>query len=75
MRWRIEQDYRELKDGPGLDHFEGRSRVGWHRHVTLASVAQAVCTKLRRTPKAPAQTSFRFGAVAPVPVLRRLTAR
>jgi len=24
-RWRIEQDYRELKDDLGLDHFEGRS--------------------------------------------------
>ncbi|WP_442973741.1 IS701 family transposase [Saccharothrix sp. NRRL B-16314] len=55
MRWRIEHDYSELKDGLGLDHFEGRSWIGWHRHVTLASVAQAVCTKLRRTPKALAQ--------------------
>ncbi|MFC6094989.1 IS701 family transposase [Saccharothrix lopnurensis] len=51
IRWRIEHDYRELKDGLGLDHFEGRSWLGWHRHVTLASVAQAVCTQLRRTPK------------------------
>nr|WP_306306976.1 hypothetical protein [Nocardia asiatica] len=54
-RWRIEHDYRELKDGPGLDHFEGRSWLGWHRHVTLASIAQAICTPLRLTPKAPAQ--------------------
>jgi SRSO17 transposase len=35
IRWRIEHDYRELKDGLGLDHFEGRSYLGWHRHVTL----------------------------------------
>jgi SRSO17 transposase len=55
IRWRIEHDYRELKDGLGLDHFEGRSWTGWHRHVTLAAVAQAICTQLRRTPKAPAQ--------------------
>ncbi|GAB3880043.1 hypothetical protein GCM10029964_088480 [Kibdelosporangium lantanae] len=55
MRWRIEHDYRELKDGLGLDHFEGRSWLGWHRHVTLAAVAQAICTQLRRTPKALAQ--------------------
>jgi SRSO17 transposase len=55
IRWRIEHDYRELKDGLGLDHFEGRSWLGWHRHVTLAAVAQAVCTQLRRTPKALAQ--------------------
>ena len=55
IRWRIEHDYRELNDGLGLDHFEGRSWTGWHRHVTLAAVAQAICTQLRRTPKAPAQ--------------------
>jgi SRSO17 transposase len=54
IRWRIEHDYRELKDGLGLDHFEGRSYAGWHRHVTLAAVAQAFCTQLRYDPKAPA---------------------
>ena len=54
IRWRIEHDYRELKDGLGLDHFEGRSYTGWHRHVTLAAVAQAFCTLLRNDPKAPA---------------------
>ncbi|MEE1807674.1 IS701 family transposase, partial [Streptomyces sp. BE133] len=47
-------DYRELKDGLGLDHFEGRNFPGWHRHVTLASLAQAFCTMLRLDPKAPA---------------------
>jgi SRSO17 transposase len=54
IRWRIEHDYRELKTGLGLDHFEGRSFPGWHRHVTLATLAQAFCTMLRRDPKAPA---------------------
>jgi SRSO17 transposase len=54
IRWRIEHDYRELKDGLGLDHFEGRSYLGWHRHVTLTSLAQAICTQLRYDPKAPA---------------------
>jgi SRSO17 transposase len=52
IRWRIEHDYRELKDGLGLDHFEGRSYIGWHRHVTLTSLAQAFCTQLRYDPKA-----------------------
>ncbi|MCO1580299.1 IS701 family transposase [Crossiella sp. SN42] len=55
IRWRVEHDYRELKDGLGLDHFEGRSWLGWHRHATLASVAQAICTQLRHNPKAPAR--------------------
>jgi SRSO17 transposase len=54
IRWRIEHDYRELKDGLGLDHFEGRSYLGWHRHVTLVSLAQAFCTQLRYDPKVPA---------------------
>jgi SRSO17 transposase len=54
IRWRVEHDYRELKDGFGLDHFEGRSYLGWHRHVTLVALAQAFCTQLRRDPKAPA---------------------
>jgi SRSO17 transposase len=48
LRWRIEHDYRELKDALGLDHFEGRSYRGWHHHVTLVSVAHAFLTLERR---------------------------
>jgi SRSO17 transposase len=44
LRWRVEQDYRELKGGLGLDHFEGRGWVGWHHHVTLVSVAHGFLT-------------------------------
>jgi SRSO17 transposase len=54
IRWRVEHDYRELKTGLGLDHFEGRSFTGWHRHVTLAALAQAFCTMIRTDPKVPA---------------------
>jgi SRSO17 transposase len=54
LRWRVEHDYRELKTGLGIDHFEGRSFVGWHRHVTLTVLAQAFCTLLRTDPKADA---------------------
>jgi len=52
IRWRAGHDYRELKTGLGLGHFEGRSFAGWHRHVTLAVLAQAFCTMLRSDPKA-----------------------
>jgi SRSO17 transposase len=52
LRWRIEHDYRELKDGLGLDHFEGRSYQGWHHHVTLASLAHGFLTLERLNPKA-----------------------
>jgi SRSO17 transposase len=54
LRWRVEHDYRELKTGLGIDHFEGRSFTGWHRHVTLTVLAQAFCTLLRLDPKADA---------------------
>jgi SRSO17 transposase len=34
-RWRVEMDYRDLKEELGLDHYEGRGWLGWHHHVTL----------------------------------------
>ncbi|MBS9371372.1 IS701 family transposase [Rhodococcus sp. B50] len=49
IRWRIEHDYRELKTGLGLDHFEGRSWLGWHHHVTLVTAAHLFLTTLRLT--------------------------
>jgi SRSO17 transposase len=52
LRWRVEHDYRELKDALGLDHFEGRSWQGWHHHVTLVSAAHAFVTLERLDPKA-----------------------
>ena len=54
LRWRIEHDYRELKDGLGLDHYEGRTWHGWHHHATLVTAAHAFCTLQRLTPKAAA---------------------
>ncbi|MDX3175696.1 IS701 family transposase, partial [Streptomyces scabiei] len=61
MRWRIEHDYRELKHGLGLDHFEGRTWRGWHHHVTLVTAAQAFLTLRRLDPKVqpPARASTR----------------
>lgn len=53
MRWRIEHDYRELKTGLGLDHFEGRSFNGFHRHLTLVTAAHLFITRKRlANPKA-----------------------
>jgi SRSO17 transposase len=40
-RWRVELDYRELKDELGLDHYEGRHWMGWHHHVCLVTLAYA----------------------------------
>jgi SRSO17 transposase len=47
-RWAIEQQYEELKDELGLDHFEGRSFGGWHRHVVLTALAYAWLQDERR---------------------------
>lgn len=48
QRWAIEQQYQELKDELGLDHFEGRSFVGWHRHVVLTAMAYSWLQDARR---------------------------
>jgi SRSO17 transposase len=48
QRWAIEQQYQELKDELGLDHFEGRSLPGWQRHVVLTALAYAWLQAERR---------------------------
>jgi SRSO17 transposase len=52
QRWAIEQQYQELKTELGLDHFEGRSYPGWHRHVVLTAVAYAFLQRERMRPDA-----------------------
>ena len=38
-RWPVEQQYRELKDDLGIDHFEGRTYPGWTHHTVLTAIA------------------------------------
>lgn len=59
-RWRVELDYRELKEELGLDHYEGRHWLGWHHHVTLVSMAFAFL----RTEQAHAKKNFWCDAAA-----------
>jgi SRSO17 transposase len=47
LRWRVEHDYRELKQCLGLDHYEGRTFCGLHHHLTCVTVAHAFLTTLR----------------------------
>ena len=47
LRWRVEHDYRELKQCLGLDHYEGRSYRGLHHHLTCVTVAHAFLTTAR----------------------------
>jgi hypothetical protein len=47
-RWPIEQCFEEGKDELGLDHYEGRSWNGWHRHIAIVFVAHLFLSILRR---------------------------
>ena len=47
MRWRIEQDYHELKQEFGLSHYEGRGWMGFHHHATLCIAAYGFLTAQR----------------------------
>lgn len=40
-RWICEQAHQQLKEELGLDHFEGRSWTGLHRHALMAMIAYA----------------------------------
>ena len=56
-RWPIEQQYRELKDELGLDHFEGRTYPGWVHHTVLTAAAFTFLQlERRRCPDAPRPT-------------------
>jgi SRSO17 transposase len=46
-RFWIEQGYQQLKEELGLDHHEGRSWTGWHRHVLLVFLAFGYLTLQR----------------------------
>jgi SRSO17 transposase len=55
-RWICEQAHQQLKEELGLDHFEGRSWQGLHRHALMTMIAYAFLqhrrlTKARREKK------------------------
>jgi len=52
LRWMIELDYRQLKGELGLDHYEGRSYLGWYHHTALVTTSHAFLTLERTDPKA-----------------------
>ena len=51
LRWMIELDYRQLKGELGLDHYEGRSYLGWYHHTALVTTSHAFLTLERTDPK------------------------
>ena len=50
-RWICEQAHQQLKEELGLDHFEGRSWTGLHRHTLMTMIAYAFL-QARRLQKA-----------------------
>jgi hypothetical protein len=58
MRWRIEHDYRDLKQEIGIGHYEGRGWRGFHHHGTLCS-AFTRFPDLRTGEDSPLRTTFR----------------
>ncbi len=58
-RWAIEKHYRDLKQETALDHFEGRSFPGFHRHLALTALAYAFLERERRRSRATPPPSIR----------------
>lgn len=56
-RWRTEILYEELKEELGLDHFEGRSFIGWHHHISvvLCCYAFVIAERMRHFPPSAAR--------------------
>jgi SRSO17 transposase len=48
-RWICEQAHQQLKEELGLDHFEGRSWTGLHRHALMTMIAYAFLQSRRLT--------------------------
>jgi SRSO17 transposase len=46
-RWVCEQAHQQLKEELGLDHFEGRSWKGLHRHALMSMIAFAFLQSFR----------------------------
>lgn len=46
-RWSVEECFESAKGEVGLDEYEVRSWVGWHRHMTLALFAHALLAVIR----------------------------
>jgi SRSO17 transposase len=55
LRWRIEHDYRDLKQEIGIGHYEGRGWRGFHHHGTLCIAAYGflISERERIPPSAP----------------------
>jgi SRSO17 transposase len=46
-RWAIEECFEQAKQEAGLDEYEVRGWIGWHRHITLSMLAHATLSVIR----------------------------
>ncbi len=65
-RWICEQAHQQLKEELGLDHFEGRSWTGLHRHALMTMIAYAFLQSRRLTA---AGRKKRVGGPPPQPTM------
>ena len=63
-RWSCEQAHMQLKQELGLDHFEGRSWTGLHRHALLSLIAFCFLQHLRLGGKNPEDAPEQSGTAA-----------
>src|ERR1035441_2243163 len=61
-RWICEQAHQQLKEELGLDHFEGRSWIGLHRHALMTMIAYAFLQSRRLTAAGRKKNSLRSTA-------------
>ena len=72
-RFWIEQGYQQLKEELGLDHHEGRSWIGWHRHVLLVFLSFGYLTQLRLQEKKRVQQTIWMRRISLNPIPERET--
>ena len=58
-RWAIEDLFELAKGDCGLDEYEVRSWIGWHRHITLSLIALAIVAAIRSCVATPAKKGAR----------------
>ncbi|HET8647520.1 MAG TPA: IS701 family transposase [Vicinamibacteria bacterium] len=63
-RWVCEQAHQQLKEELGLDHFEGRSWAGLHRHALMTMIAYAFLQHRRLSAAKRGEKAARTSAAA-----------
>ncbi|MFC0306119.1 IS701 family transposase, partial [Rhizorhabdus histidinilytica] len=66
-RWICEQAHQQLKEELGLDHFEGRSWTGLHRHALMTMIAYAFLQTRRLAQAGRKKKSLRSASSAEPP--------